>query len=210
MKSTRLLSQFALLPLLLCGCVSGARVHSAEVKIANEQTYQGRLDYAEKLAEKYIELADEATGAQDVAAMGIITAAAVGAGGLLYGAHVDLLKGAGLAAGTITATRGYAKPAETAGHLYNAAEALLCIQSVGVNSPQVESARSILNEGINKVRINLRRNLVQDTPNYGELLNQIRGTYIQKIEAAGQARVLSVEEELRERINECILTSVSS
>ena len=194
----------------LCGCVSGARVHSVEVKMLGEQTYKGRLDYAGSLAEQYIALADEATGLEDVAAFGTITAAAVGAGGLLYGAHVDVLKGAGLAAGTIGATRAYTSPAEDATHLYEAAEALLCIKSVGAHSTPSDGSISVLNEGINKVRINLRKKLVQRAPNYRDILDQIKNTYAQRFGPGGEVRVLSIEDELREKINNCIINSIST
>ncbi|WP_292648508.1 hypothetical protein, partial [Mesorhizobium sp.] len=120
-----------ILSFTLSGCVGAQNVQSAEVKVygspsIDPRSYAGNVEYAKRLADEYMRLSDQASSAQDAAALGLIASAGVAAGGLLYGGSTDLIKGAGLAAGSLGATTTYFKPGEASSDLLDAAEQLLC------------------------------------------------------------------------------------
>ncbi|MDX0658339.1 hypothetical protein GOD21_15060 [Sinorhizobium medicae] len=163
------------------GCVSAINVQREEVRLysnSDPSTYEGNLAFAQALAEAYIRLSDQASIAQDAAAMGLITAASVAAGGILYDAHLDLVKGAGLAAGSLTATASYFRPGEAGTHLLEAAEQLLCIQNAGLQFPKQyrpdPEAISVIVSGITTVRVNLRKQLRRSLPDYKDLVNNLK------------------------------------
>jgi hypothetical protein len=136
------------------------------------------MQYASELANKYSDLSDKASSAEDAAALALIASAGVAAGGLLYDASIDLIKGAGLAAGAITATSAYFKPQETGTFLLDAAEQLLCIVKAGRDlpiDPNDGEAMNIVDDGILTVRINLRKNLRRTLPDYRQLVKDLQG-----------------------------------
>ena len=85
------------------------------------------LQYGFRLSNAYVDLADRATGVQDLTAFAIIGSAATAAGGLLFGASTDLIKVTGLTAGTVLALNNYVKPSEAAKVLLDASDQLLCV-----------------------------------------------------------------------------------
>ncbi len=217
------LSLCILSSLALTGCASALAVQSAEVKLVSENKtaaerqkfrklgddFHGRVNYARALADEYIKYADSAATAENLAAAGILAAAATAAGGMLYGAHVDLLKGAGLAAGTITATRGYAEPVRAASDLLNAAEGLVCIANAGrVTSKAVQKdwrAAGVLDDGIRAIRLGLRKKLLRDSPDYNDILTKIKDTYREKNVALMNSDASESLEVLEVKVNVCVL-----
>jgi hypothetical protein len=139
-------------------------------------TYTGRVNYAAALAGEYMRLADRASQTEDLAALGIISAAGVGAGALLYDAPLNLLKGAGLAAGMTAAGRNYAKPGESAQHLLNAAEGMLCIASAAGLAPATvrTTGAELVDLAINRVRLDLRRKLQRQAPSYRDIVDAVK------------------------------------
>lgn len=190
-------SASALLCLILSGCYSANDVGRAELqltmkcssaksagecedaspeKVCERQgcgfQFSGRRNYAFALAHVYTRLSDQASSSEDIAAAGIIGSAGVGAGSMLYDANLNLLKSAGLAAGLITAGRNYTKPFESAEHLLNAAEAMLCISNVADMVSvelQTDANARLLDSAIDSVRLDLRRKLQRQAPDFTKL-----------------------------------------
>jgi hypothetical protein len=144
------------------------------------ETLQDTIRYTSALVESYMTLSDQASAAQDVAALSVIATAGVAAGGLLYNAHLDLIKGAGLAAGTLTATTSYFKPGETSAALLDAAEQLICVRRAAepFQSTFNHSAEAIeiVSTAIQNVRLNLRKKLSRSLPDYKSLVASLRQT----------------------------------
>jgi hypothetical protein len=182
---------------LLCavavgGCVSTASVHRAEIDALSVSpselrayyhidSFDGLMRYGTELADNYVALADRAAAVQDLAALGVIAAAATAVGAVAYGAHADVVAGAGLAAGTIVAVSGYLRPAEAASALLNAAEQTVCIVRSGrktealhdayVDSQSFDAQRiAIVTDGISSVRVSLRRLMKRQMPDYAKLV----------------------------------------
>ncbi|MBB6486856.1 hypothetical protein [Rhizobium lusitanum] len=190
-------------------------VHRAEIKyIENKdvgtKTLADNTKLAGALADQYITLSDQASSAQDIAALGIIASAGVAAGGMLYDANLNLIKGAGLAAGTLTASSTYFKPGETSSALLDAAEQMICLRKAGEpylakfgNDPQ---AGEILKGGILTVRLNLRKRLNRTLPDYRNLVENLKASLQQA--PAGGVHGLSDEENLsllRASVASCVL-----
>lgn len=162
------------------GCVSASSIGKAELLRSfsyNEYRYSDNIYYAKALAKEYIIYSDRASRSHDLIAILTIGSAATAAGGILYGAHMDVIKGAGLAAGSINASASYFKPRKTSIWLINAAEQLLCIANKGREVQHIlkydTEAAGILNEGILKVRLKLRKALIRDTPDYSDILKKL-------------------------------------
>ncbi len=180
-----------LLAVLLSGCVSAHHVQVAEIEAGADQmtpapnriapSFDENIAYAEGLANTYLKLSDKAASAQDAVAIGFIADAALAAGGLLYNSNISLIKAAGLAAGTMTATTGYFKPAETSAALLDASEQLLCVRNAAAlvptgarSDPDVED---IFTSSILTVRLNLRKKLERKLPDYQSLVNSLKTAY---------------------------------
>lgn len=213
----------------LSACVSGTSVRVAETnvlvrnlpkpekalavdlqKVHVGQDYYGRVNYAAELAKEYMKMADNAGSAEDFAAIGIISAAGVAAGGLMYGSHLDLIKGAGLAAGTITATRGYFKPGEAAPFLLDAADGMLCIASVA-RSPQftpVEAGAPIVDDAISRIRLDLRKKLLRRAPDYQGIINAIKAMTTDNAEKNIAQTLVSSTDVLSDKLNLCVLKAI--
>lgn len=213
-SATGMIPALILLP-MIAGCVGAATVQTAEVQHINRKTtgihtLQENVQLAGALANEYIRLSGEASGAQDVAALGIIAAAGVAAGGLLYDAHLDLIKGAGLAAGTLTATSTYFRPGETSTALLDAAEQMICIRKAG--EPFLErysssqEAGEILAGGILTARLNLRKRLNRTMPDYRSLVDSLGKAYAVTSQSdAEQLRNGPSLEDLRISMATCLL-----
>lgn len=221
---------------MLSGCVGAASVGKKEVKIYEDyhskiNTIKGNVAYAQDLADEYLKQATTASETQDAIAFGTIGAAATGAGGLLYNASTGLIKGAGLAAGTAAAVGSYLEPDETVLALLNAAEQLVCIaqsgrmadsllgkKTEGEAAIETESVQAvdILSIGIRQARINLRKALIRQRPDYSSLLNQLSNTASEsaeidmKIKSTGISSVTAPEivEKLRGDVAKCLLIAI--
>ncbi|MGO8023917.1 hypothetical protein [Rhizobium leguminosarum] len=214
-KSATVMTVAMILLPTIVGCVGASTVQMAEVKYINRKTtgirtLQDNVDLAGELANQYINLSDEASGAQDIAALGIIGAAGAAAGGLLYDANLNLIKGAGLAAGTMTATSSYFKPGETSTALLDAAEQMICIRKAG--EPFLEryagsaEAGEILAGGILTARLNLRKRLNRTMPDYRSLVESLGRSYAARSQSdAEQLRNGPSIEELRTSVATCLL-----
>ncbi|EJT04964.1 hypothetical protein RCCGE510_12551 [Rhizobium sp. CCGE 510] len=230
------------IPILLAGCVNGTKLYSDETltwkatllkKPVDEVTandkwldddapYANRIAFARNLADRYMAQAGKVSNTKDAAAVGLIGTAAVAAGGLFYDAGLGLVKGTGLAAGTITTTMNYAKPDDAEAALLNAAEALICVASVAQGGKQAftvsaatepkgsevkvastggeAEAAGILDDTILRIRLNLRGKLTRKISDYRSLLDDFKAYY--KPDARG---VVSDLDGLRSRTAECII-----
>ncbi|MGO7837223.1 hypothetical protein [Rhizobium johnstonii] len=198
---------------LISSCVGAATVQRSEVEIYSGQSTETLADtirYADLLAGKYIALSDQASGVQDVTALGLIATAGVAAGGLLYDANLNLVKGAGLGAGTIVAGSSYFRPGETSAALLDGAEQLICIRKAGepflVAYRASEDAGEIVNGGILNVRVNLRKKLSRTLPDYRSLVESLRASILSQPagRGAGFAQVQSLDV-LRTDVATCLL-----
>ncbi|KQU08042.1 hypothetical protein ASG68_23585 [Rhizobium sp. Leaf453] len=167
-------------------------------------SFAGRVNYAAALAGKYIQLADNASRTEDVAALGIISSAGVAAGALLYDANVNLLKGAGLSAGMIAAGRNYTKPGESAQHLLNAAEGMLCVSGIARSATKEvqDTSAALVDDAINRIRLDLRRKLERQAPNYRDILDAAKAYEANK--AAATSGFVSTSSALSAGLETCI------
>lgn len=152
-------------------------------------TISGNINIAGQLAESYLKSADSAAHHQDVAATGVIGAAATAAGGLLYGGNLSLIRGAGLAAGTIGALDGYYDQGEVSRALINAANQMACIASVGSQAstknksavPDDDAdAADVLRLAILKVRVNLRSAMARQMPEFSSVIEEIKNSSVER------------------------------
>lgn len=195
----------------LQSCVTATGVQREEIRLYSKHdvlTYDGSLAYTHDLAEAYIQMADRASSAQDAAALGIIAAAGVAAGGILYDAQLDLVKGAGLTAGFITGTTSYFRPGEASESLLDAAEQLLCINKAGSQFPpryrSDAEAMEILRSGLTTVRLNLRKRLKRILPDYKGLISELK-TALATDGVNGLADVPGSVAGLRAAVASCLL-----
>lgn len=220
--------------LTLSGCVNGASVGVKEIetykKLLNaskdEQpfnTLTGRVNYAENLADLYISEADRASLSGDAVALTVIGVAATGAGALVFDGSTDLLKGAGLAAGTTSAVGNYFRPQETSLALLIAAEQLICMAGAGRsarndlealglgNTETLSDPIEIMDTGVRHVRLNLRKALVRTRPDYStvlaSLVNASRANGGLATESAASAEQLI--NKLRVDVTKCALEGIS-
>jgi hypothetical protein len=171
-------------------------------------SFSGRVNYASALVGEYIRLADSASRAEDVAALGIISSAGVGAGALLFDAPANLLKGAGLAAGMIAAGRSYSKPGESAHHLLNAAEGMLCVARASKSASREVQAKDaeLVDWAIDRIRLDLRRKLERQAPNYRDIVEAAKTVDASK--SAGTWEALSTSEKLSSALDTCVSKAV--
>ncbi len=147
----------------------------------NSANFGDSIKYAYALSEGYFNMSARAARGQDIAALGLIGAAALGAGGVLFGSHSDLWTGAGLGASIIGAGSTYLEPAEASKRLNEASAQLICVieKAQKVQISDAENAYKFLaSEGydserlgilavtIAKIRSNLRKHLERTTPDY--------------------------------------------
>ncbi|MGO6784011.1 hypothetical protein [Rhizobium ruizarguesonis] len=197
---------------LIGGCVGAANVQRSEVEIysrQNTRTLADTIHYADLLAGQYIALSDRASGVQDVTAVGLIASAGVAAGAMLYDANLNLVKGAGLAAGTIAAGSAYFRPGETSAALLDAAEQLICIRKAG--EPYLEAYRTsedageIVNGGILNVRVNLRKKLSRTLPDYRSLVESLKDSIVNQPAAKAGVVQIPTLGMLRTDVATCLL-----
>lgn len=171
--------------------------------------YNTKIRYARSLAEYYMEQAGFASGAKDAVALGLIAAAGVATGGLLYDANVNLIKGAGLAAGSLTVLNNYGRPQEAEATLLTASEALICIADAADGAPELSAdpaALGALNDATFRVRLNVRNRLSRKIIDYNTLMN----TFKEAARATevgfdkDRRRVSITVEELKDRFSKCI------
>ncbi len=167
-------------------------------------SFAGRANYAAALAGEYMRLADDASRTEDLAALGIISSAGVAAGALLYDANVNLLKGAGLSAAMIAAGRNYAKPSESAQHLLNAAEGMLCVASAARSTdPAVQAtAAGLVDDAINRIRLDLRKRLARQAPSYRDIVDAAKAYDADK--HSGKPMMFSTPESLATTLDACV------
>ncbi|UQS66917.1 hypothetical protein M5D98_11570 [Mesorhizobium opportunistum] len=201
-----------ILSLSLSGCVGAQNVQSAEVKVfgspaIDPRSYAGNVEYAKRLADEYMRLSDRASSAQDAAALGLIASAGVAAGGLLYGGSTDLIKGAGLAAGSLGATTTYFSPGKASSDLLDAAEQLLCISKVSDPPPYDQVTGSeIIRQGVMTVRLNLRKKLNHTLPDYKQLVETLKTSISEQSAAMHITNQKAVTlEDLKVDVNKCVL-----
>ncbi|MEP2706518.1 MAG: hypothetical protein ABJQ71_05950 [Roseibium sp.] len=138
-------------------------------------------EYAENLATLYLEESDKLSYTQEAIALGIIGAGATAAGGLLFSTSTNVIKAAGLAAGTAGALGTYIKPKENSAALLNSADRMMCIANSGriaaseLSKSTDRESRQLMDTGIRRGRILLRKELTRNAPNYSDVLAQIRG-----------------------------------
>jgi len=217
MKSGLRKASYAILLIVsfpLSGCIGAHHVAEQEVLARTEDAPESLTEFvqtASELSDEYLSLAGEASTGQDILALGIISAAATAAGGGLFNSHADLILGAGLAAGTINGLSNYLKPAEANKYLLTAAEQMTCI--IQQATPYVNShnknaeALGIVEGGILQIRINLRKKLTRDTPNFGELVEKLKASIENKEETKRLEKLAKAKplDELRTQINACPL-----
>lgn len=200
---------------LLSGCVSNLDIRKKEVDALREvQTkpiprfyditeFDESLKYSHRLSEAYILIADRAALGQDVLAAGILAAAGTAAGALLFDASLDLVRGAGLAAGAILQTEDYLEPDETITHLLDTSEKLICIVIAGraTRSGMLEihygndtvdpggvfdqERTSLVIDGIAQARLQLRRLVRRELPSYGTITRDLLASARQDVESIG-------------------------
>ncbi|MCA1408208.1 hypothetical protein I6F26_24780 [Ensifer sp. IC3342] len=170
--------------------------------------YVNGINYARNLADLYMEQASKASTAKDFAAAGLLGSAGVAAGGLLYGSHLDLIKGAGLAAGAITSTTSYTKQDVAEDALLRGAEALICVAGVAQKETTAfqnnTEAAGVVSDATLRIRLNVRKKLIRQVPEYSALVDRL------KIAAAlppptGDARTVANVDVLRAQTAECII-----
>lgn len=147
-------------------------------------TFDDRIKSTFLLSEEYLSLAEQASLTQDTAAFGLIAAAATAAGAVLFGAHPDLIAGAGLGAGVIVASERYLKPTEAANELVAASNRLICVIAAARRTgPEIDykgfegldnDRKLILSLAVAQIRGTLYRLLQRETPNYGDLVRDFR------------------------------------
>lgn len=143
----------------------------------NENPYENGISYARTLADYYIQQAGYVSQGKDAVALGLIATAGVATGGLLYDANVNLIKGAGLAAGSLTVLNNYANSEEAETGLLAASEALICIADVAESATKLNSdpvAQGALYDAILRVRMNVRKKISRKVIDYGTLLDDYK------------------------------------
>ncbi|WP_141150963.1 hypothetical protein [Martelella alba] len=145
--------------------------------------YLARAEYANQLSYQYRRAARRASQGQDFGAVSIIASAGTAAGGLLFGSSLNLVKGAGLAAGLADANLGYFQPKQAQLSLLLAASKANCIATAAQPEPlDMVAGRQVLNDAISAVEISLAEALVRDTPSFETLVAALRaaGTSVTK------------------------------
>lgn len=176
----------------------------------DREPYANAINYARNLAELYMEQASKASTAKDVMAAGLLGTAGVAAGGLMYGAHLDLIKGAGLAAGGITSSNSYLKPEEVENALLSASEALLCVAGVAQQGNasfySSSEAADIVTDATLRIRLNVRKKLSRQVPDYSALVDRLKaGANVPK--SKSDTPEVSSTDVLRVKTAECMLRS---
>lgn len=196
----------------LSGCASSVTREDISIYKKNDtSTYAGTLKYSTELADKYLDLSSNARTFQDLVAVGLIGAAGVASGGALYGSSLDLIKGAGLAAGATSALSSYIRPAKHSNDLLLAAEQLTCVWKAGnafTGSRADGEAIEILKSGIRTIRINLRKKLNREIPNYAQLVENLKQSSQTANKLIGNKNFeikSNFKENLTEEINKCAL-----
>lgn len=179
----------------------------------NNDPYGNGIIYSRSLAEYYMQQAGVASGAKDAVALGLIAAAGVATGGLLYDANLNLIKGAGLAAGSLTVLNTYGRPEETETALLSAADALICIANAAESAPNLASdpaAQSALFDATLKVRVTLRKRIARKIIDYGTLLDTFKAAGERTRKSGGAENFVPMDvEQLRARFAECQLRAAA-
>lgn len=212
--------------LFAAGCVTSTDVRVQETAIlkryeenspslkcattASTDAYNNRVCFAADLARAYISLADKASQSEELAAYGTIAAAGTAAGALAYGSNLNLVKGAGLAAGSIAVSNNYTRPGETAGYLLDAADGLLCIAKVGrtEGARSVPDAAEMIDTATDTIRIDLRKKLTRQAPDYRTIVTLIQSTTTPSAQKAILAGALKDPSEFKANLDACILKAM--
>ncbi|OJJ12972.1 hypothetical protein BKI51_02585 [Alphaproteobacteria bacterium AO1-B] len=209
----------------ILGCANAGLIGGKELSVFKELSSEGKLqsitgfsNYAEELATIYIQESDGLSIAQDAVALGIIGAAATSAGGLLYGASTDLIKGAGLAAGTAGALTTYVGPKESSIALLNAADQMLCISRAGRVADTAfgkgkntdQKSEQILDTAIRQSRLKLRKALAKQLPDYSDVVNSIKDSAesqvkLNRIHGTEDGSVENIRIVLQASVDKCLL-----
>lgn len=228
LRRSAVLGVITLASIWVSGCAYRYELSEKEIEIYEEYVALGTataeidetIDYARRLGDYYLQLAGEATAGQDALALGVISAAATASGGLLFGSSVDFVKGATLGGATTSQVGAYLQPGEASQFLVNAAEQLACISGSALvaertlgDDPDFERrAIDVAENAIRNVRINLRKSLARQTPNYASVVEQLSQATMQ-LEAKGGAESASggnpeaAVEKLAQEVAECLLIS---
>lgn len=156
---------------------NGSETLFTRVRSAEPETLILWTNYAGKLSIAFTQMSDASAAAQRATALGIIGAAVTASGAIAYDGNLDLLKGAGLAGGTLAALTAYFNPAKNAKSLLTAAEKLHCIEYAGATadeSLETDSAAILLmKSNIRRVTLSLRLELERDPPSYEQIVRDI-------------------------------------
>lgn len=134
---------------------------------------------AVKQARIFMRAAGQTAVAQDLVSTGIIGAAGTATAGLLFDSHLDLVKAASLAGGSLGQLSGYYRPDTANEQLSLAAERLICIAREIERSPQFEPpqdshAHRAVALSISSIRLSLSKGLRRQTPDYTAVYNALK------------------------------------
>ncbi|MGG7567693.1 hypothetical protein ACQ5SO_16195 [Rhodovulum sp. DZ06] len=153
------------------------KVNSPHASPLHLEEFDQLISYGVALSETYVSAADQVATAQDAAAVGIIAAAATAVGGLAFGGPASVAGGAGLAGGVLAAGTEYMNGPAAINALLDASTQVGCVARAGQASlhlkglyaehPEFDHQRkSIVQGGYMKARVELRRGLIRQPPDY--------------------------------------------
>ena len=147
---------------------------------ATEETVTLWTNYAGRLSDSFSAMSDASSNAERAAALAIIGAAVTASGAIVFDGSSNLLKGAGLAAGTIAALTTYLRPRENAAVLLNAAQKLHCIEYAGARADallnDVPEAIELMKSSVRKATLTLRSQLQSNARSYEEIVRDLVAT----------------------------------
>lgn len=153
-------------------------------KLLDTKDFYQMQKYMYGLSEVYVSVADDLAVQQDLTALGLIGSAALAAGSFLYGGSSDIVRGAGLGAGTLVAADQYLTPKAASEQLLSSADQLICIVGASQRTEEHtalyrkhedlnDQRMSILRQSVYRIRLNLRKELVRDLPDYKTIAREL-------------------------------------
>lgn len=211
--------------LLISGCVSAHNIGKSELAVEKtvffhvgngkptpvSPTVERWADYAGGLAVSYMRLSDRSSAQQDMLAGGLIASAATAAGGIVYGANGDLIKGAALAAGSIGVVDTYLKPGATTVALLVASKKMNCVQHAGLWAAngglnEDDNAISMIAAAMTKIQTALRLEVKRDLQSYQDLLKSILSVQPKEEKDTKSLANFAEIEALENKLNNCVDT----
>ncbi|MCK0097740.1 hypothetical protein MWU60_19360 [Yoonia sp. F2084L] len=169
-----------------------------------------------RLSEEYLKLSDRVATEQDVAALSVLSTAAVAAYGAATDATVRQITGVGLLGLSINQGAAYLDPQGTSDALLRASKRSLCIAGAarryeGQTEGPSDTGFGIIAEGMIKSRFILRDELTRGRfPDYATLVDDYATTLAANIEAnrdLKSAGFLSSADGLTQEVQGCLLPS---